>query len=140
MKRVLELVMFFGLATVLGTIAIRLYESPDGKMLWDYFVVREPAPKGSQPAWFKDVMKEVTAPGFDFKPVEFQNNFTLDGPIWPKGAFDWKDESATPKRERRKSSPNRTDSFKSRRERSPSARQPSRPTSGPWMGENPFAK
>jgi hypothetical protein len=132
--------MFFGLATVLGTIAIRLYESPDGKMLWDYFVVWEPAAKGSQPAWFKDVMKEVTAPGFKFEPVEFQNNFTLDGPVFPKGAFDWKIEPMTPKRERRQNSPSWSDGFKSRRERPASTRRPDRPTSGPWMGENPFAK
>ena len=33
-----------------------------------------------------------------------------------------------------------TDALKSRRPNSPPARQPSRPPSGPWMSENPFAK
>ena len=137
MKRVVELVAFFGLATVLGTIAIRLYESPDGKMLWDYFVVREPPPAGSEPAFFKN----TKMPDWNFESaVEFPNNVTLDGPLWPKGAFDWKNESAAPKQERRRNSPSWTDALKSRRPNSPPARQPSRPPSGPWMSENPFAK
>jgi len=160
MRRIVEFAVFFTLATVLGTIGFRLYQSPDGQALWDFFGSKQ-QPKSNQSQW----MKEVKIPewkwdqGTPFLPKDWTFSGGVDLPWKPidsqqtartkPGTASTQSTSAQLWNERMKVQSERmkahTERIKAHSERMNSARsawggrQNSAPTTGPRLNQNPFA-
>ena len=155
--RVIELAFFFILATVLGTVGFRFYQSPDGKSLWDFLNSKQ----ASQP-WQKEFMKEVKIPewkwgeGSPFLPKGWVPGDKFESP-W-KGII-WKPEGEFfPAKSSTKNNPAFTQQMKDHNQRMQQHRERMRahydrmnsqraswggrhspPTSGPRLNQNPFA-
>lgn len=162
MRRIVEFAVFFTLATVLGTIGFRLYQSPDGQAIWDFFGSKQ-QPK----SWQQDWIKEVKIPewkwdqGAAFLPKDWTFGGVGGGVESPwKGTIYNPSAESRPARTQNQSTPAKlfseqmkvhsermkahTERMKAHNERMNSARswggrQNSAPTTGPGLSQNQFA-